>query len=280
MGKPKKPARPARPCVFCGAPSQCEEHFWPQWLDCVMPPRKQGDTNTQRNWFVDRTAHGETVRDRTERTRQGHARTRRLKILCRRCNGGWMSAIQSASKPIISALLHNEDTIISSNQQQIIASWATMTAMTSEFSHEPTAAVPDFQRHQFMNLKQPLAGWYIWIGKYKGLQWDTRFYHVGAKTYNPIRESAPPDANNTHSTLFVVGSFLLYVMGSTDLDMINQPNEFAKDISRGFNIRPIWPYKDGDIAWRDIPFNYDLDTNELANLIPTMSRTVSSGSRA
>src|ERR1041385_7393098 len=55
-----------------------------------------------------------------------------VKWLCRACNNGWMSRLESQAKPIIESILDGKTTTISASAQSILALWAVKTAMVLE----------------------------------------------------------------------------------------------------------------------------------------------------
>jgi hypothetical protein len=179
-----------------------------------------------------------------------------------------MSALQDRAKNILTLMMNEQNVTINADGQYLLAQWATMTAMTSEFSHVPTMAVTREQREKFKADMRPPDGWYIFVGRYKGLEWDTRFRHVGAKSFNPSLRVKAPEANNSFSTTFVVKALTIYVVGSTDLGFFNNPAAFTKDFANAFNLRPVWPTVASDeIVWMDVRVNYDNDLAELSNWI-------------
>jgi len=234
------------------------------------------DTNTQFNEFGKATPSGIHKYDRTIKTKQGHTRTRRVKIVCKSCNGGWMSTLQNKSKALLVSLMNEEDVTLNEEQQYLVTQWITMTAMTSEFSHRPSIAIPRSQRLQFKIDQIPPIGWYIFIGRYRGLNWDTRFRHHGGHSIDPTREAFSYSKNyNTHSTVFVVKSLAIYVLGSLNPDFINKKADFIEEFSSAYNLHSLWPPNQNELKWLDLGVNYDSDIDELADWITQIVRVPS-----
>ena len=53
----------------------------------------------------------------------------RLTSVCVSCNGGWMSRLETAARPILLPLLRGEEWFIPSDSQQVLALWCTKTAL-------------------------------------------------------------------------------------------------------------------------------------------------------
>ena len=65
--------------------------------------------------------------------KQWSSRSTKLGVLvndaCDTCNGGWMSALENRTKPILGAMIAGNVTTVDVVQQRIIAQWAHKTAM-------------------------------------------------------------------------------------------------------------------------------------------------------
>jgi hypothetical protein len=251
-----------------------------------MPPRTMADRNIQTNYYSHLTDDGWEISAWNQKDRQGHARTRRSKILCRDCNEVWMSLIQDSAKPLITAMMAGHDIILTEADRKKIAIWASMTTMTSEFTHPPTMAVPRHQRERFRLEKEPPQAWYIWAGRYRGSEWETRFrHHAGKSRPLPLPKPLPPptvkgnEINDTHSTAFVVGKMLLFVLGSTVLDFMNRPEEFQKAFQNDCGVASIWPHGSKSIRWLDLPLLGDADVNIIADFLPGLNEAINRQNR-
>src|SRR5262245_26970593 len=70
----------------------------------------------------------------------GDPQSRRVKNVCRRCNNGWMSVLQEHTKPIIIPLLKGDTTLLNSDRQNTLATWAAMT-VSAEYIETKRAAI-------------------------------------------------------------------------------------------------------------------------------------------
>ena len=49
-----------------------------------------------------------------------------LKVVCGKCNNGWMSRLQKANKNLLLSLIRNKWPIIGQKEQELLAAWATI----------------------------------------------------------------------------------------------------------------------------------------------------------
>ena len=158
MGRKNIPT--TRTCIFCGGSPTSQEHKFAAWIGRTLPRvQKHYD---QHHWSV--TKPLTWLRFKTKRS----ILDARLKVVCKECNNGWMSDLQDLAKPIITPLILGERTTLEPQQVEILATWATMTAMVWEFSQPKLigAAVPQEERTRFKAQPAPLPNWKFWIGRY------------------------------------------------------------------------------------------------------------------
>jgi hypothetical protein len=100
-----------RQCIFCGGKKNINrEHLWPSWLLEKIKPTKVGGFIGHHK---DLSFHAEWE----------------VRTVCKDCNGGWMSAMETAVAPIIGPPVDDKSKFIDSPQQWTIAAWAVKTAM-------------------------------------------------------------------------------------------------------------------------------------------------------
>jgi len=67
------------------------------------------------------------------KVRQGHASTTKVRVVCRPCNNGWMSRLESDAKPALTSLLDGTPITLNLSQQAIVTHWVVMKLMVSEW---------------------------------------------------------------------------------------------------------------------------------------------------
>lgn len=150
-----------RRCVFCGSTSNLtREHVLPNWLkdvglDLAPSIHQAGPLNRiPRQWSS--RPFGTTV-----------------KMVCEACNGGWMSALEGAAKPVLTPLIRGESRRLPDEDQALIAAWTCKTALVSLLL-SPNEALPGAPPSEYAALYaqrdhvEPLPFSQYWIGSYGG----------------------------------------------------------------------------------------------------------------
>lgn len=108
-----------RTCMFCGNKVSTVEDAWPLWLMTRFPSSDKARTYGEIG--VRSIGDWPTPKPRF-----------RVKRLCKDCNNGWMSRLESKAKPILESILDQQRFAIDPSAQLTIARWATKTAMVFE----------------------------------------------------------------------------------------------------------------------------------------------------
>ena len=108
------------------------EHVLPDWLRQIFP-RSPADLHTQgaTKWVPTNLGWLRPVTLRQKK--HGHASTRRVRVVCAKCNSGWLSILEQRTKPLLERLIRGDLVILGSRQKSLIATWTAKTAMTAEF---------------------------------------------------------------------------------------------------------------------------------------------------
>ena len=184
----------SRTCVFCASTDLTLEHVLPSWINGLHGG--------------DRIRHslGETVQW-TARRLDFKART-----VCADCNSGCMSQLEQRARPVLSRLILSDKTLIlTPDDQAVIATWMTTTAMMFEsVSRIPRAGeavvVPEpfFRQDKRSSLRvhgRPPDGTMLWLGQYVG---DRFGAHSSVDLTLPLDGSGPVEGEAFVST-FAVG---------------------------------------------------------------------------
>jgi hypothetical protein len=165
-------------CIFCGNNANSKEHIWPDWLKDYVPRLfseriHQASTN---RW--DKEQKKLVIETFRESVRPGDPHAQKLRIVCSKCNGGWMSQLQSEAKPLLVPLINGEFYKLLPNEIEAISRWAAMFTMVVEFKNKAGVAVSQEQRDSFKITQSVPKGWHISIGYYTGQKWRGAFNHL------------------------------------------------------------------------------------------------------
>ena len=202
-------------CWMCGAVGPLtEEHAFPDWVrrifasdgnDIDLSDRREGVTQRERMWT---NQSGEVT----------------VRTVCRCCNNGWMSALESRCQPFLEGLILGRRTKLAPGQLAELATWAVKTAWVfqSQTPLSSTAAAGDRKMlatppHSIpVNVAVALGAFREPADRVMCAAW----YTAGSST----GESGPIDCSR--STL-VVGRVVLVV-------------EQVPDVSHGGAVAPEW----------------------------------------
>jgi hypothetical protein len=149
-----------RHCLFCHRTGTSREHILADWIGrSLTGPPLPGITI--------RFTHESTMPDGTPlRAKSAASTAYYTRAFCRECNGGWMSRLEDAVKPILEPMLHGRPwTTLSVEDQRLLAFWATKTAFAFQTQEgaETTWARP--QQFEALYAEQgPLPGSQVWLG--------------------------------------------------------------------------------------------------------------------
>lgn len=138
MGKKPKTQQPKGTCVFCGrSPPEIQmskEHIWSDWLQDVLP---RYGTRTEA-FTTDLLKKPHTIQ-----VKQGDVSTKKVRVVCTECNGGWMSGIVNKAKPIAAKLISGEELQLDAGAQQALANWLGLAALMANQLPSPSTRFPN-----------------------------------------------------------------------------------------------------------------------------------------
>lgn len=217
FGPQQASGRASKACIYCGRSAVTQEHVLPQWVKRVIGP-----TATSRSSVSDKHGkNGETV-FRTVRFAQGSLFSKRPRIACRTCNGGWMAEMEGRTKPILLPLVTStqpSDLLLADVTQ--LAAWAAKTAINFEYVDHPTiVSVEQGRRTEMMSTLLPPGGTSVWLGRTMGRvevwaarsSWDMQT--------GPLDPDAPIDSGKRNAQIVGLGLghvFILVLMSAVDL---------------------------------------------------------------
>lgn len=244
------------------------EHLWSDW----MSPHLPGGVGESYFEFMHNFRNKNVPTDRmAERTRQGGVKTKRIKAVCRECNNGWMSGMETAVKPILIPLLLGRPTLLNLEARKILTEWIVLKVLVSEHNgieQLPTDPIFDQEaRNRFKATREIPARFRIWIGMHNGTKWKSAFYRHSTGLL-PIAVPLPVDTTrkNTQSVTFGLGSLLIYVFATTSLEFYSRIE--LREISPP--LLALWPLSDSDIRWRPFYVVGDADADRLTTALQNL----------
>jgi hypothetical protein len=260
-----------RHCVFCGYQGKLHnEHAWPHWIREVLPDGHVKGYATQHQIAV-----GTGKVTEATPTLRVKAADREVKVVCRTCNGGWMSDLENAAKPLLKTLILGEPPNLSESNQTLIAFWAAKTAMMLQFLHPlDIRGVPAAHYQHVYTEKAAPPTMRIWLSAASDRFYRTAHYTRGRRlpkgrelllpaslpmTDQELRILIPP---NVYSTVMVIGQLVISLVGWT---LTNREFSVAPKDAWAPTRRCIWPPRPGGWAWPpDVVLGSLLDIERFA----------------
>lgn len=220
-------------CIFCGSSGKLSnEHIFPAWL------QRHLSISGEKLDIVFYSENPQTMRSLTYgRHLNG--------LVCEQCNGGWMSQLEAAAKPLLIELLESKvPKTLTDTEVHTLGLWIFKTALTLHSASPYEQVIPEnhyqlaFERkapaHCFINiahLKTPLS-WPSWI---QDQNW------IGAQQHFSGDE-LKDKLKQTYRIVFGFGHFaarLMYFPLDLKLFPLEDGVQFIHPRSRGVSIT--WP---------------------------------------
>lgn len=233
-----------------------KEHLFSDWLRELFP-RTPNDTHTfgKIHW---------TPEQRQEtRTLNGHSGTRRVRKVCVKCNGGWLSQIDAAARNAAIPFITGATTTVTSDAQKAFGVWLSKIATVGDSlnggRHE--SVVTQAHRTFFMENRRPPDTWEVYIGYYEGEIWRNLAInqHCGILDIPTV---SGPITGYIEATAIGIGNLFAFVFGVESPDLQLSLAEHAACM------RKIWPIG-RDFSWPINPAITDAQAYRLAQILRT-----------
>lgn len=186
-------------CGFCESATKISrEHVFGGWIGPILGSDRAGVT-VQHRFKQDEAA---TVQWNVPRLDQ------KVKMPCRTCNEGWMEALETLMRPIVTPMiLGRGPVVLNVFSQVVIATWAVKTAMVMEYLQKANKRYfTQAERTSIMADAVPsrAMGAHVWIGRY------------ASKNDGVLGSAAclrgPHHAIQAHLSTFALGQFAVQVL--------------------------------------------------------------------
>lgn len=224
-----------RTCIFCRKKGDIsKEHFWPEWLGQYLPK-----SSNDRNISELHAAEGKfskRLQNRTER--QGNVITKKIRVVCRECNNGWMSALEEKVKPIIVSLLQDHSYKLNKEKINNLALWVAVKAIVGEHAAGRMALTPSDDRYLVYKDHTIPEYFRIFVGIHSSETKAAYIRHsttVSRKKDGPDPPLPPDVRRNIQTVNFLVGPLLLHVIAAR-VTRLNIDEVFSSSV-----LVRIWP---------------------------------------
>lgn len=228
-------------CAFCGGVGLSREHFWPEWMHSYLPNGPAQSRHVERL----ETYEGKRVLVDVPRDveRQGGTRNKTMKIVCRTCNGGWMSELENAAKPIMIPMMQGERVVLDAAARLTLAQWIALKAMLADANVPGDTVLSAQQRLAFKNRREIPPSFSANIGRTTGMLWSTRFHRHAAIMATSVNAKVPASGKNVQAIVFGANQLLMAVFIDESGVGLSVGNRFLSKVPR------LFPLDAADLVW-------------------------------
>lgn len=243
----------ARSCIFCLSRRDLTgEHVFPVWLGKAL-----GESAT-------RVGKQEFTRDdRVVRSYTAPGFSLRSNVVCKQCNNGWMSRLESSVKPVLEPVALGRWPVTLSGQDCVrLAAWVVKTVTMLETAQPTPAVVPVSHRTHLARTSTPPVRAQVWAGTRPPGQAPTRFDHQSGG-------ESERDFHDGYIALLGVGQFLGYVVAfpSTETERPEDPPPVPLPFEQAPIFERLWPAPSSDIR---LPPKWSCQDEFLDELWPSL----------
>jgi hypothetical protein len=233
-----------RLCLFCQKGRLTREHVWARWLTKQLKAELfRVVTENPSSPLIMRTTKELDMKARA---------------VCKKCNGGWMSALESAIKGSLAPMISGRGlrSVLSSDQQTLLATWGAKSAMVLEHAVPRTKKIYTFdQRNYLKENRRPPGGIAVCLSSYNG----TRRLHSTLKNLRAATSERVQTA-----TVAIDNIILQVTAGPWPTD---RPHRVISGEQRRWEpyVIDIWPIQQQEVAWPPLQQVTDEDLYAFAD---------------
>ncbi|WP_143098215.1 hypothetical protein [Variovorax sp. OK605] len=243
-------------CIYCGEAAVSDEHIFGKWLNKKRPAKNRTSTKL----IVINTGIHSIIQPRMPSTKNGGIFTTKSRRVCISCNGGWLSKIQSATKPAVEKLISDEVVELSPEELVALRAWAVNASLLLDLSDARTSATLKSDFAHFYLHQTPPIRWRIWVGRYKGKEWvGGKSRHVGGAA----KLITEPDHStyNFQLSIWNVDPVFFLVVSAHDDRYLPNFSRFEKFL------KPIWPEQRAKFVWPTTFIAGDSEMEEMTRFM-------------
>jgi hypothetical protein len=202
-----------RTCIFCGSTPLTKEYVFGQWTEEFFPrPLREGKRNNadlRRHLVANRT---ENVLGEPEIRFEEHGldipiREVTVKVVCARCNNGWMGDLELRMKRLFTRMREAKVSLEMADID-LLTRWSIKTGVIWQYNHQKSVVVTEQQRNA-LRAGEPVPGASLRIGRRKFGERDS-LYMFGTTLETAIDDDWELGREQTISiTMFAAGPLVV-----------------------------------------------------------------------
>ncbi len=153
-----------RVCIFCGSTPTSAEHLFPAWVGRLF--EKKGISGEH--------SAGTSNRGLLRQWKNNRPLQYVIKVVCRKCNNGWMSDIEKNAIRIISAMITGganpfNPILLDEEMKNCVSVWLALRAVVFWYFEKGLQELPSSWLNEIKDHGRCPRGWSIWIGANNGV---------------------------------------------------------------------------------------------------------------
>ena len=269
--KKKRRTQEVRRCIFCGATGLSKEHIWSDWLKTLIARRKEHTQDKAKFDFDNTTKTFGTLEPLVSKKVQGCPTQKKVRVVCEKCNNGWMSRAVEDAKPIASKLILGERCQYNEDDLRKLTIWLAITTVMQDFIGDSHISPED--RVILMNTSEPPPDWTMWIGYYGGRRWypfNHTHYAIKLEDRASKKTGIGPHTPECYVQIatFTLRSLLFHAFTATTPSVVATYRKFISD--RNFNLFQLWPSTGNRLTWHRFPIldgELELIVNQFSRIL-------------
>ncbi len=261
-------SKPSGTCIFCGNHGNLsKQHILPDRIKRLVP--RKG--NRHRN-LLTRTygvAGSLITPPPILKVRNGAFGTRQLRIVCKKCNQGWMNEVEQKAFLVLTPLILGQTAILTQENQSDIALFCALLAVMCDLDDVETSGISSTERTLIYETRAVPTNWYVMIGRMISEDWSLRLRHHGASLSGLEVPFVSPDVYNSQVTTVGIGRLLVQVISAQGYKLFRDPFDWPESVG----LAPIHPFK-REIAWNFVPCLSTKGVENVAEAFADLARSL------
>jgi hypothetical protein len=238
-------SKPRTKCVFCGiARKMTKQHIIPDRLRNILPRIATAHTLSieEHRWIPG--AAKPLILPSSE-DHEGHLGTKRYRVVCEVCNGGWIKAAEDEAFKTLEGLINGRPLLVAPQEQASIAvACAVMFCMIDRTEDLPGTILQNEREALRETLALPPT-WLLYWGRSNSPGWQFRYAHfsaiLGPKNAGPFGKDS-----NFHVATIGIGNLVLHFIAwhsaapplsdpflyARNLGLARLPSDISTDFSK------------------------------------------------
>ncbi len=157
------------------------------------------------------------------------------RVVCERCNTGWMSDLEIAAKPLLLPLLRGNLHVLDGPSQRVVAAWAVKTALAMALANTPPRPIEAIHYRSMTRARlRPPPNTFVWLAAYRGPR------HAFHAPRSLMLTGTSGGSAEAYASTFNVGRPIFHVVGHSH----NERLAFTKGGAWPRMTAQIWPVMD------------------------------------